>query len=50
LDFPRHGGFYIHLWTFVHAKIGDPKYLAWSEKMIDKHAKARNPASGLPPG
>jgi hypothetical protein len=50
LDFPRHGGFYIHLWTFAHAKTGDPKYLAWSEKMIDKHAKARNPTSGLPPG
>jgi hypothetical protein len=50
LDFPRHGGFYIHLWTFVHAKSGDPKYLAWSEKMIDKHARAKNPASGLPPG
>ena len=50
LDFPRHGGFYIHLWTFTHSKTGDAKYLAWSRKMIDKHWKARNPVSGLPPG
>jgi len=49
LDFPRHGGFYIHLWTFAHTKTGDLKYLAWSEQMIDKHAKARSAASGLPP-
>lgn len=50
LDFPRHGGFYLHLWTFLHGKTGDAKYLDWSLKMIDKHWNARHAASGLPPG
>ena len=49
LDFPRHGGFYVQLWTFLHARTGDAKYLAWSQKMIDKHWKARSGVSGLPP-
>jgi hypothetical protein len=50
LDFPRHGGFYLHLWTTVYRKTDDEKYLDWSLKMIDKHWKARHAASGLPPG
>jgi len=50
MDFPRHGGFYVHLWTFLYAKTGEAKYLEWSEKMIDKHWRARNAVSGLPPG
>jgi hypothetical protein len=50
LDFPRHGGFYLHLWTLLYGKTGEDKYLAWSLKMIDKHWKARHAPSGLPPG
>jgi hypothetical protein len=50
LDFPRHGGFYIHLWTFVYGKTGDAKYLGWSRKMLDKHWRQRSAVSGLPPG
>ncbi len=50
LDFPRHGGFYVHLWTFLYAKTGEAKYLEWSRRMIDKHWRARDPITGLPPG
>jgi len=50
MDFPRHGGFYIHLWAFLYAKTGEAKYLEWSLKMLDKHWKGRNPVSGLPSG
>jgi len=50
MDFPRHGGFYIGLWTFVHSKTGEAKYLNWSQKMIDHHWRMRNKKSGLPPG
>ncbi|MGQ9575717.1 MAG: hypothetical protein ACUVUC_10400 [Thermoguttaceae bacterium] len=50
LDFPRHGGFFVHLWTFVFAKTGDPKYLDWAGKIIEKFERARSPISGLPSG
>lgn len=49
LDFARHAGFYIGLWTFAYSKTGDEKYLAWSQKMIDHHWNMRSPGSGLPP-
>ena len=49
MDFPRHAGFYIGLWTFVHSKTKDPKYLDWSQKLIDHHWKMRSDKSGLPP-
>ena len=48
-DFPRHGGFYITLWTFVHAKTGDPKYLDWAMRAIDHHWRLKGKASDLPP-
>jgi len=48
LDFPRHGGFYISVWTFVYSKTGDARYLDWSLKTIDHHWRLRNPRSGLP--
>jgi len=50
MDFPRHGGFYIGLWTFVYSKTGETKYLDWSKKMIGHHWRMRNKESGLPPG
>ena len=50
MDFPRHAGFYIGLWTFVYSKTADAKYLEWSQKMIDHHWRIRTPQSGLPPG
>ena len=48
-DFPRHGGFYITLWTFVHAKTGGPKHLDWALKTIDHHWRIKGEQSGLPP-
>jgi hypothetical protein len=50
MDFPRHAGFYIGLWTFAYSKTSDAKYLDWSQKMIDHHWRMRHPKSGLPPG
>lgn len=50
LDFPRHGGFYLHLWTYLYRKTGEGKYLNWSQKMIDKHWQEKHAVSGLPPG
>ncbi len=49
LDFPRHGGFYVHLWTTMHAKTGEAKYLAWSHGIIDHTRSSCDPKSGLPP-
>ncbi len=49
MDFARHGGFYIGLWSFAYSKTGDEKYLDWAQKMIDHHWLARSRASGLPP-
>ncbi len=48
-DFPRHGGFYIALWTFVHAKTGDPKYLDWAMRAIDHHWRLKQAPLNLPP-
>jgi hypothetical protein len=49
MDFNRHAGFYIHLWTFAFSKTKDPKYMAYAEKMLDHHWNMRSPKSGLPP-
>jgi hypothetical protein len=49
LDFPRHAGFYIGLWSFAFSKTKNDRYLDWSEKMIDHHWNLRSPESGLPP-
>jgi hypothetical protein len=49
LDFARHAGFYIGLWTFAYSKTKDEKYLDWSQKMIEHHWALRSPESGLPP-
>lgn len=49
LDFPRHAGFYIHLWSFAYAKTADPKYGDWILRMIDHHWRARDPNSGILP-
>ena len=50
LDFPRHGGFYLGLWTAMHAKTGEKRYLDWSHGIIDHTFRSRDPKSGLPPG
>ena len=49
LDFPRHGGFYLGLWTAMHAKTGEKRYLQWSHGIIDHTFRSRDPKSGLPP-
>ena len=49
MNFQRHAGFYIGLWTFAYSKTKDKKYLDLAEKMIDHHWKLRNDKSGLPP-
>ena len=49
MNFARHAGFYIHLWTFAYSKAKDPKYKAWAENMLEHHWNLRSPASGLPP-
>ncbi|HAK97244.1 MAG TPA: hypothetical protein DCM87_20210 [Planctomycetes bacterium] len=49
MDFPRHGGFYIHLWSFLAARTGDAKYRDWSDRALDHIMRARDPVSGLPP-
>ena len=49
MDFNRHAGFYIHLWTFAYSKTLDPKYMAYSENMINHHWNNRSSKSGLPP-
>ena len=48
MDFARHGGFYIGLWTFMYSKTQDLKYLGWAQKMIDHHWNQRSLKSGLP--
>lgn len=48
-DFPRHGGFYILLWTFVHSKTKDAKYLDWSLRAIDHHWRLKKEPLNLPP-
>ncbi len=48
-DFPRHGGFYITLWTFVHAKTGEAQYLDWAMKTVNHHWRLRGEKSNLPP-
>lgn len=49
MDFARHAGFYIHLWTFAYTKTKDPKYLAYAEKMLDHHWNLRSKNLLLPP-
>lgn len=49
MDFARHAGFYIGLWTFAYSKTKDEKFLDWSQKMIDHHWRMRSVRSGLPP-
>ena len=49
LDFARHAGFYIHLWTFAYSKTKDPKYMAYAEKMFEHHWNLRSKTLGLPP-
>ena len=49
MDFARHAGFYIHLWTFAYSKSKDPKYMAWAGKLLDHHWKMLSPKLGLPP-
>jgi hypothetical protein len=49
MDFCRHAGFYISLWTFAYSKTQDEKYLGWAQKMIDHHWNLRSEKTGLPP-
>lgn len=42
LDFPRHGGFYLQVWSYAFAQTHDPKYLNWIGRMMDHHVAARN--------
>lgn len=49
LDFPRHAGFYINVWTAAYAKTGETCYLDWSRGMIDHSDRSCDPKSGLPP-
>jgi hypothetical protein len=49
VDFPRHGGFYITLWTFAHAATGDARYLDWAMKTLDHLSGQEGQKSGLPP-
>lgn len=48
MDFARHGGFYISLWTYMYSKTQDLKYIGWAQKMIDHHWNQRSMKSGLP--
>ncbi len=48
MDFARHGGFYISLWTFMYSKTNDLKYIGWAQKMIDHHWNQRSAKSNLP--
>lgn len=48
LDFPRHAGFYIHLWGFAYSKTQDQKYAEWISRVIDHHWRARG-ADGILP-
>ncbi|MBI2947189.1 MAG: hypothetical protein HYY23_06050, partial [Verrucomicrobia bacterium] len=49
MDFPRHAGFFISLWTFVFSKTADRKYLDWSLRMIDHHWSACDAGTGILP-
>jgi hypothetical protein len=48
LDFPRHAGFYIHVWGFVYAKTRESKYADWIQNMIAHHWRFRD-AQGFCP-
>ena len=48
-DFPRHGGFYILLWTFVHSKTEEGKYLDWALRAIDHSWRLKREPLNLPP-
>jgi len=48
-DFPRHGGFDILLWTFVHSKTGDPKYSDWARRAIEHGWRLKRAPLNLPP-
>ena len=48
-DFPRHGGFYILLWTFVHSKTKDPKHLDWASRAIEHGWRLKRAPLNLPP-
>jgi len=49
MDFPRHAGFYMHLWAFAYSKTGDAKFAHWISKMIEHHWKARDLKTGILP-
>ena len=49
MNFARHAGFYIGLWTYAYSKTNDQKYLDWALKMIDHHWNMRSEKHGLPP-
>ncbi len=49
MDFPRHGGFYIHLWSLLATKTSERKYRACSERLLGHISAERDPISGLPP-
>jgi arylsulfatase A-like enzyme len=49
MDFPRHAGFYMHLWSFAYSKTNDQKYADWALKMIDHHWTARDANTGILP-
>jgi hypothetical protein len=48
LDFPRHAGFYIHVWGFVFAKTQEQRYADWIVKMIEHHWRFRDVDGILP--
>ncbi len=48
LDFPRHGGMYLQVWAFAYSKTKDPKYLAWSERLLKYFEGTRRQDGFLP--
>jgi hypothetical protein len=49
LDFPRHAGFYIHVWSFLYSKTGESKYADWAIQLLDHHWRARDATTGILP-
>lgn len=46
---PRHGGFYLYQWAWLHAKTGRTEPLQWAEKTAQLHWSQRHPVTGCIP-
>lgn len=49
LDFPRHGGFYLQVWSYAFSRTHEPRYLNWIDRMMDHHVASRHAATRLLP-